>query len=176
MPKQASTSTYRLVLAALVAAVGMLLGYLETLVPLPVPVPGIKLGLANIAVLFALYAIDARMAAVVAAAKLLVTFVTFGNPVMFLFSAAGTVLAFAAMVLLARTGRVGLVGVSAAAGVCHNIGQLCVAPLVMGTASVWTLAPVLVVAGVATGIVTGLLATALLKATEGVAGISASSR
>lgn len=168
--KAQSNSTYRLVLAALVAAVGMLLGYIETLVPLPIPVPGIKLGFANIAILFALYAIDARMAAVVAAAKLLVTTFAFGTPFMALFSVGGTLLSFIVMVALKRTDRVGLIGVSAAAGVAHNIGQLCVATFALGTPSVWSLLPVLIVAGILTGLLTGALAAAVLKATEGLVG------
>lgn len=168
MAQPQKTNTYRLVLTALIAAVGMLLGYIETLVPLPIPVPGIKLGFANIAILFALYAIDVRMAAVVAVAKLLVVAFTFGSPFMALFSLGGTALAFVAMVLLKKTNHVGLMGVSAVAGVCHNLGQLCVATFALGTPSVWALAPVLMVAGIITGLITGALTAAILKATEGI--------
>lgn len=168
--KQQSNNTYRLVLTALIAAVGMLLGYIETLVPLPIPIPGVKLGFANIAILFALYAVDVRMAAVVALAKLLVTTFTFGSPFMALFSLGGTVLAFVTMVLLKRTERIGLIGVSAAAGVAHNIGQLCVATFALGTPSIWSLLPVLLVAGIVTGVITGLLASAIIKATSGIVG------
>lgn len=169
MAKQQKTNTYRLVLTALIAAVGMMLGYIETLVPLPIPVPGIKLGFANIAILFALYAVDVRMAAVVAVAKLLVVAFTFGSPFMALFSLGGTALAFAAMVLLKKTDRVGLMGVSAAAAVCHNIGQLCVATVALATPSVWTFAPILIIAGVITGLITGALTTLIINATKGVA-------
>lgn len=168
--KQQSNNTYRLVLTALIAAVGMLLGYIETLVPLPIPIPGVKLGFANIAILFALYAVDVRMAAVVALAKLLVTTFTFGSPFMALFSLGGTALAFVTMVLLKRTERIGLIGVSAAAGVAHNIGQLCVATFALGTPSIWSLLPVLLVAGIVTGVITGLLASAIIKATSGIVG------
>ncbi len=163
MKTVSNDSTYRLVLTALIAAVGMLLGYIETLVPLPIPVPGIKLGFANIAILFTLYAVDTRMAAFVAVAKLLVVAFTFGSPFMALFSLGGTALAFVAMVLLKNSKRIGLMGVSAAAAVCHNIGQLCVATFALGTPSVWTLAPILVVAGVVTGCITGLIASLVLK-------------
>lgn len=165
---QQQSQTYRIVLTALIAAVGMLLGYIETLVPLPIPVPGIKLGFSNIAILFALYAVDVRLAAIVAVAKLLVVAFTFGSPFMALFSAGGTLLAFVAMVLLKSTNKVGLMGVSAVAGVCHNIGQLCVATFALGTPSVWSLAPVLIIAGIITGLITGALAVAILKATKGV--------
>ena len=170
MTSKNNSSTYRLVLTALIAAVGMLLGYIETLVPLPVPVPGIKLGFANIAILFALYAVDARMAAIVAVAKLLVTTFTFGSPFMALFSLGGTALAFLAMVLLKKTDRVGVVGVSAVAGAIHNLGQLCVATFALATPSVWALAPLFLVAGVATGAITGLLASAIMKAAAGLVG------
>lgn len=159
-------STYQLALTALVAAVGMILGYLETLIPIPVPIPGFKLGLANVAVLFALYAIDARAAAMVAIVKLLAVAFAFGSPFMALFSLGGTLLAYIVMVLLKRTDRVGIVGVSAASAVAHNIGQLCVATFALGTPSVWSLAPALIIGGVATGVLVGLVATAVLKATK----------
>ena len=168
MKTASNNSTYRLVLTALIAAVGMLLGYIETLVPLPIAVPGIKLGFANIAILFALYAVDIRMALFVAIAKLLVVAFTFGSPFMALFSLGGTALAFVAMVLLKKTERVGIVGVSSAAAVCHNLGQLCVATFALGTPSVWSLAPVLIVAGIITGCITGALAALILKATSSV--------
>ena len=109
------------------------------------------------------------MAAVVAVAKLLVVAFTFGSPFMALFSLGGTALAFVVMVLLKKTDRVGIMGVSATAGACHNVGQLCVATFALGTPSVWSLAPILIVAGVITGLITGLLAKLIIQATDKIA-------
>ena len=86
----------------ILAALALVLSYIEMFIPLPVPVPGIKLGLANIAVLMALEVLDVKSAAAVALVKVLASGFLFGNPVMMLYSAGGTVLAFAVMAALCR--------------------------------------------------------------------------
>lgn len=138
------------------AALALVLGYVETFIPLPVPVPGIKLGLGNIAVLVALELLDVRAGACVAAVKVLAAGFLFGNPLMMLYSAGGTALAFAAMAALSRIPRLSVVLVAIAGAILHNIGQLAVAALILGTPLVWYSAPVLVVAACVTGAITGV--------------------
>jgi len=140
------------------AALALVLGYIETFIPLPVPVPGIKLGLGNIAVLAALELLDVRAGACVAAVKVLAAGFLFGNPLMMLYSAGGTALAFAAMAALTRISGLSVVLVAIVGAVLHNIGQLAVAGVILGTSLVWWSAPVLVVAACATGAVTGMAA------------------
>ncbi|MDO4533951.1 MAG: Gx transporter family protein [Coriobacteriia bacterium] len=140
------------------ASLALVLCYIETFIPLPIPIPGIKLGLANIAVLVALELLDMKGAAIVAVLKVLAAGFLFGNPLMMLYSAGGTLLAFAVMAALSRIRGLSVVLVAIAGAVMHNIGQVAVASLVLGTPLVWYSAPVLVVAAFATGAVTGFAA------------------
>jgi len=145
--------------AGVLAALALVLGYVETFIPLPIPVPGIKLGLGNIVVLVALVMLDLRSAALVALVKVLAAGFLFGNPLMMLYSAGGTTLAFAAMALLLHVNGLSLVFVAIAGAVLHNVGQLAVAAAVLGTGAVWASAPVLVIAACATGALTGVAAS-----------------
>ena len=149
------------------AALAMVLGYIEVFIPLPVPVPGIKLGLANIVVLVALTMLDVRSAALVATIKVLATGLLFGNPLMMLYSAGGTVLAFVAMALLSRLPGLHVVLTSIVGAVLHNVGQLGVASLVLGTPLVWATLPILVIAAVVTGMLSGMAAHYTLACLQG---------
>ena len=149
------------------AALALVLGYVETFIPLPVPVPGVKLGLGNIAVLVALVMLDVRSAAAVAAIKVLAAGFLFGNPLMMAYSAVGTALAFAAMALFSRIPGLSVVFVAIAGAVLHNAGQLAVAALVLGTNLVWASAPVLAIVACATGALTGVAVRYTLGVLEG---------
>ena len=151
---------------ALLVALAMVLSWLESLVPLSLAVPGVKLGLANLVVIFALYKLGPRQAAVISLVRVLLVTFTFGNAFSFAYSLAGAVLSFVVMLLLKKTGKFSLLGVSIAGGVCHNIGQILVAMAVLGTAElVWYL-PALLIAGTVAGIcigAAGALVTARIK-------------
>ena len=138
-----------------IAALALVLSYIETFIPLPVPVPGVKLGLANVAVLIALKVMDVKSAALVAFVKVLAAGFLFGNPVMMLYSAGGTVLAFVAMAALSRIRSLSVVLVAIVGAVLHNIGQIAVASVILGTPAVWVSAPLLVIAACATGALSG---------------------
>ena len=140
------------------ASLALVLGYIETFIPLPVPVPGIKLGLANIAVLAAIELVDLKGAAAVATVKVLAAGFLFGNPLMMLYSAGGTLLAFAGMATLSRIRGLSIVLVAIAGAVLHNVGQIAVASVILGTPLIWWSAPILVVAAFATGAITGAAA------------------
>lgn len=150
-----------------IAALALVLGYIETFIPLPVPVPGIKLGLANIAVLAALVLLDVKSAALVAVVKVLAAGFLFGNPLMMLYSAGGTLLAFIAMAALTRMRGLSIVLVAIIGAILHNIGQLAVASVILGTPLVWYSAPVLVVAAAFTGAATGMAARYAIDCLEG---------
>ena len=138
------------------SALALVFGYIETFIPLPVPVPGIKLGLANIVVLLALEMVDVKSAALVALIKVLASGFLFGNPVMMLYSAGGTVLAFAAMAALTRIRGLSVVLVAIVGAILHNVGQLAVASVILSTPLVWASAPLLVVAACVTGTLSGI--------------------
>lgn len=149
------------------AALALVFGYVETFIPLPVPVPGVKLGLANIVVLVALALLDAKSAAIVALVKVLAAGFLFGNPLMMLYSAGGTALAFGVMAALMQVRGLSLVLVAVVGAVFHNVGQLAVASVVLGTPLVWATAPVLVVAACATGALSGAATRYTLTCLEG---------
>lgn len=151
---------------ALLAAVALVLGFLETMIPLPGALPGMKLGLSNIAVVIALFLVDGKTAAKVAVFKVLATGFLFGSPMMMAYSAAGTALALGAMAGLERLG-VTVVAVSLVAAVAHNGGQLLVAAWFLGTWAVLLSAPFLLAAACVTGAATGLVAQRVVEALVG---------
>ena len=152
----------------LLSALALLLGYLESF--LPIPIPGVRLGLANIPVLVALDRHDATGACWVPLVKVAATSLLFGNPVTLAYSLAGTTLSLALMTPLSLLPTMRLKMVSVAGALAHEAGQLAVAQALLGTALVWYGAPALGVAGCLTGLLCGVAArrTAdLLRAAEG---------
>ena len=127
-------SSRRLARYALLTALAMALSWLESLVPLAgVVPPGVKLGLTNLVVIFALYRMGLRDAAAISLVRVVLVAFTFGNSYSFAYSLAGAALSLAVMVLLKRSGKFSLLGVSVAGGVSHNIAQVLVAMAVMET-------------------------------------------
>lgn len=158
--------TRRLARVSLLCACALVLSYLETMIPLPVAVPGIKLGLANVAVVVALYTLDAKSAGAVALVKVFASGFLFGSPMMLVYSLGGTVLAFIGMVALVAVPGVGLVPVSMLAAVLHNVGQLGVAAMALQTPAVFINLGVLGVAACVTGGITGAVAEGALAGIE----------
>lgn len=143
-------------------ALALVLSYVEALVPVPFPVPGIKLGLPNLMTVLLLYTYGWREAAAVNLLRVVLNGFLFGGMSAILFSLAGAVLSFAVMLVLKRSDRFGIPGVSAAGGVAHNIGQIAVAALTVKTAGVVAFVAPLLVAGVLTGAAIGACAGVLL--------------
>lgn len=156
--KRDLTRIDRLAKIGLLSSLALVLSYLETMVPLPVALPGVKLGLANVAVVVALFAMDWKSAAAVATAKVVASGLLFGSPVMLAYSLGGMALAFAGMLALRAIPGVGAVAVSMAAAMLHNAGQLAVAAaMLQNPAVIINLAP-LGVAALVTGLLTGVVA------------------
>ena len=141
---------------ALLIALAMVLSWLESMLPLPAAAPGMKLGLTNLVVLFALYRMGPCPAAAISLVRVLLVSMTFGNAYSFAYSLAGAAVSLAVMLALKRTGRFSILGVSIAGGVGHNLGQILVAAAVLGDAVIWYL-PVLLVSGVAAGAAIGVV-------------------
>ena len=142
----------------LFAAVAIIFGYVESLVPVFTGIPGIKLGLANLAVLFILDRYSFKEAALVSVVRILVIGFMFGNLFSILYSLAGAALSLTVMDLLKKHSGFSLIGISVAGGVTHNIGQLIAAAFVVETYDIFYYMPFLLIAGVATGFVIGMLA------------------
>lgn len=148
---------------ALLTALAMALSWLESLVPLPGLAPGMKLGLTNLVVLFALYRMSLPDAAAISLARVLLVSMTFGNAYSFAYSLAGASLSLAVMAGLKRWDKFSMLGVSIAGGVAHNAGQLLVAMAVLGTARLGWYLPVLLVSGTLAGTAIGLVGEQTVK-------------
>lgn len=144
-------------------ALALIFSYIEFLVPLPIAIPGIKLGLANIVVLVCLYLLGEKYAFFINCTRIALAALLFGSLFSALYALAGGIISFAAMALLKKTGIFSVCGVSMAGGVFHNLAQLTVAALLVETARVFYYFPVLLLSGMATGIGIGVLATLILR-------------
>jgi heptaprenyl diphosphate synthase len=144
-------------------ALAMILSYLESLIPLSIAVPGIKLGLANIAVLFALYRLGAKEAVIVSLLRILWLAILFGNGMTLAYSVAGAILSLTGMILLRKWNRFSATGVSVAGGILHNAGQIGAAVILLGVHQILYYLPVLAISGVISGVVIGIVAGILIK-------------
>lgn len=155
--------TKKLALMGLFTALAMIFGYVEAILPISVGIPGVKLGLANIVIVFALYRLKPSEAFFINIIRIILVNFMFGNLSVMLYSLSGGLLSFAVMVLLKKTDKFSIYGVSIAGGVFHNIGQLIVAMLVLETSSLIYYGPALFLSGLITGLVIGITAKEVLK-------------
>ena len=144
-------------------ALALMFSYIETMIPIQFGVPGIKLGLANIMIVIMLYKSSAREALLLSIVRIMLSGFLFGNLSSILYSIAGGLLSLGIMTLLKKQGGFSVIGVSVAGGVSHNVGQLIVAMLVVETYQVGYYFPVLLVAGVLTGLGIGVASQEVLK-------------
>ena len=135
------------------AALAILMGYVEAVIPIPVPVPGIKLGLSNIVVLLCMYVMGRKEAFFISVVRVLISALLFKGFVGLWYSLAGAFLSYFAML-----NKASIIGVSVTGGVFHNIGQIAVACIMLGRNVVLYLVPILMVSGVITGVVIGIIA------------------
>ena len=156
-------NTKQLAQLGLLTALALIAGYIELLIPVPIGIPGVKLGLANLTILWALYALSPAEALAVNGIRILLSGFLFGNLSMILYSLAGASLSFVCMYLAKKSGRLSLIGVSILGGVMHNVGQLLVAMLVLETGSLIYYGPVLLAAGLITGLLIGILTAEVQK-------------
>ncbi len=147
----------RAALGGLMTALAFLLGYVETLFPLSLGVPGVKLGLANLAGIVSLYLLGPLPAAFVSLLRVVLTGFTFGNLSMMMYSLAGASLSLLVMILCRKADLFSIRGVSIAGGVSHNIGQLLLAAAVLENGAILYYLPVLLLAGTVSGGFIGLL-------------------
>lgn len=145
-------------------ALTMVLAYIEVLLPPLFPsIPGIKMGLPNIVILFLLYRRGPVFASVVSIIRIVLISMLFGNMMAFLYSIAGGILSLLIMILLRRLRCFSTVGVSVAGGVAHNIGQILMAMLLLETAEFGYYLIVLILTGIISGILIGLCSALLIK-------------
>lgn len=144
-------------------ALALIFSYVESLIPIHFGVPGIKLGLANLLIVIFLYKRNAKEALLLSVIRIVLSGFLFANLFSILYSLAGGILSLAVMAYLKKRGTFSVVGISIAGGVAHNLGQLVVAMLVVETYRVGYYFPVLLIAGVLTGMLIGIVAVEILK-------------
>lgn len=144
-------------------ALALIFSYVESLIPIHFGVPGIKLGLANLLIVIFLYKRNAKEALLLSVIRIVLSGFLFANLFSILYSLAGGILSLAVMDYLKKRGTFSVVGISIAGGVAHNLGQLVVAMLVVETYRVGYYFPVLLIAGVLTGMLIGIVAAEILK-------------
>ena len=142
---------------ALLIALAMALSWLESLVPLSMAAPGMKLGLANLVTIVGLYTVGIRGTVAISLIRIILVGFTFGNASSMIYSLAGGVVSLVLMILVRKTNLFSQVGVSITGGIGHNIGQLAIAAVVVQTSGVFYYLPFLMAAGVVAGAVIGLL-------------------
>lgn len=140
-------------------ALAFIFSYLESFIPINalIPIPGVKLGLANIVILFALYAMGIKQAIIIAIIRVLLAGFLFGNPMTIAYSLCGCALSLGIMWLTKKT-KLSIIGVSMLGGIFHNIGQLIMAVLLTSTVRIAYYLPVLLISGLVTGLLMGFAA------------------
>ncbi|MBR2383917.1 MAG: Gx transporter family protein [Anaerotignum sp.] len=146
----------------LFAALAILMGYVEMMIPIPIPIPGVKLGLANVIIVIMMYYMDSHSAFFVSIIRVFLSGLLFAGVAGLLYSLSGAMLSFAVMALLKDTRKFSIIGVSLAGGVFHNVGQVAVAAMVVENIKMAYYLPFLLVSGVVTGILIGIVAKTAL--------------
>ena len=143
-------------------ALALILSYLEALIPISIGVPGVKIGFANIVVVTGLYYMKLSDVCLISFVRIFISSLLFGNLMALIYSLAGGILSLGIMILLKKTDRFSIVGVSMAGGVFHNIGQILAAMIVTSVPVIAYYLPVLMGIGLVTGLVMGFISGRVL--------------
>lgn len=158
MDKTKKIATY-----GVMAALAMILSYVEMQLPAFVAIPGVKMGLTNIVVIVALYKMGNKSAIFINIVRIIAVSLLFGTLMSFAFSFAGGMLSTLVMILLKKTDKFSTVGVSVAGGITHNIGQILAAMLLLNTKAIIWYLPVLWLSGILSGLLIGLIGAIIVK-------------
>lgn len=148
---------------ALTVALAMILSFVESQIPAFVAIPGVKMGLANIAVVFALYKLGWKEAVLISLIRVFLVSLLFGTGASLFYSVAGAVLSLVGMIALKATKLFSSVAVSVAGGVLHNVGQIAMACFLLETDVLRYYLPFLALSGILAGVVIGVVAAILVK-------------
>ena len=144
-------------------ALALIFSYVESLIPIHMGIPGVKLGLANLIIVIALYKMSIKEAYILSVVRIVLAGFMFGNLFAILYSLAGGLLSLTIMCILKKMDKFSIYGVSLAGGVFHNIGQLVMAIIVLESVSIGYYFPVLLISGLVTGFVIGVIANEMIK-------------
>lgn len=161
--RRSTLDTKRMVTLSALIAVAMILSYVESMIPAFVAVPGVKMGLSNIATVFALYFLGWPYAICVSLVRVCLSALLFGNMVGLIYSLSGAALALLVMILLKNFDLFSNVGVSVAGGICHNAGQIIAACIVMKTSAISVYFIPLIISGTVSGVLIGVVSGMLVE-------------
>ncbi len=153
----------RIAVCGMFTALSLLFSYVELLFPVPIPIPGIKLGLANSLIVIVLYGIGDKEALLVSFCRVLLSALLFGSMASFFYAIAGAGFSFLGMVIIKHCFKGSLIVSSTAGGFLHNTGQLMVAALLVGIKPILFYIPVLLLIGIGMGMLIGLISREILK-------------
>ena len=156
-------NTRKLTALALTISFALILSYIESRIPAFVAIPGIKIGLANIAVIFTLDKFGAKEAVLISILRILLVSMMFGSPVSMIYSIAGAVLSLGSMIILKRLTQLREVAISVVGGVMHNVGQIATASLMISTNIIIYYLPFLILSGTIAGIAVGVASALLIR-------------
>lgn len=148
---------------AMFLALSMILGYVEAQLPAPVPIPGVKLGLANLVSILTLFSIGPIPTAMISFLRIILLSVLFGNNLTLSYSLSGFLCSFLMMILFKKFFRFSTVSVSLIGGIFHNVGQVLMAAYLLKNAALWYYLPYLLIAGSVAGVTIGVLGGVLIK-------------
>lgn len=152
----------RVAMAGIFVSLALIFSYVESLIPFNFGIPGIKLGLANVVVVTGLYLMKLPDVCLISLIRIFVSGLLFGNMMSLIYSLSGGILSLIVMLLLKRTNKFSVIGVSISGAVCHNIGQIAAAIIVTGVPVIIYYLPALMGVGIITGAVMGIIASRIL--------------
>lgn len=145
------------------SSLALIFSYVEAIIPFNAGIPGVKLGIANIVTVIALYKLSIKHAAIVSFIRIMVAGFLFSGLFGAIYSLAGATVSLIGMIFLKKTGRFSIAGVSMAGGVLHNLGQLLVASFLIKDLRIFFYFPILLFSGLASGIAIGIAATLIMR-------------
>ena len=161
MKNQSMKRSSRIASLGVFLALAMILSYVETLIPINFGVPGMKLGLANMVTVILMYIFSPAQAFIISMLRILISGFLFGNAMSLIYSYAGGILSFVIMYLCFRSKKVKMIPLSVIGAVSHNAGQLIAAAILVTNYNIVFYLPVLIIAGITTGLITGSISAAV---------------
>lgn len=159
----ANSHNGKIAFCAVLATLALMFSYVEMLFPLSIAIPGVKIGIANIVVLVALYLFNAKYAFLVNAVRIALAGLLFTGLFGALFAFSGAMLSMFIMILLKKTGKFSIIGVSMGGGTAHNFAQVSLAAAIVENVNVFLYFPFLIISGIVSGIVIGFLADIIVR-------------
>lgn len=159
-------SVKKIAIIAIFITLALVLSYVDSLIPLAIMVPGIKIGLANIVIILSLYMIGEKETILISTIRVILSSLLFGTILTFAYSMTGAILSLIIMIILKKKTTLATMTISIIGAVSHNIGQIIMAVMIMSTKEIIYYLPILMITGVISGTIIGILASLLILFTK----------